>query len=89
MFREGTERKVAKMRIGKFVIDTDDMTVDELTTIIVEFRKIRTRKMRKEELQEKMNSLISEAQQDGFLFIDNTCGFVREPDDFDIMDERA
>ena len=77
------------MRIGKFVIDTDDMTVDELTTIIVEFRQIRARKMRKEELQEKMNSLISEAQEDGFLFIDNTCGFVREPDDFDIMDERA
>ena len=77
------------MRIGKIMIDTDDMTVDELTTIIVEFRKIRARKMRKEELQEKMNSLISEAQQDGFLFIDNTCGFVREPNDFDIMDERA
>lgn len=77
------------MRIGKIVIDTDDMTVDELTTIIVEFRKIRARKMRKEELQEKMNSLISEAQQDGFLFIDNACGFVREPNDFDIMDERA
>ena len=77
------------MRIGKCVIDTDDMTVDELTAIIVEFRKIRARKMRKEELQEKMNSLISEAQEDGFLFIDNTCGFVREPDDFNIMDERA
>lgn len=77
------------MRIGKIVIDTDDMTVDELTTIIVELRKIRTRKQRKEELQEKMNSLISEAQQEGFLFIDNTCGFVREPDDFNIMDERA
>ena len=89
MFREGTERKVAKMRIGRLVIDTDDMTVDELTTIIVEFRQIRARKMRKEELQEKMNSLISEAQEDGFLFIDNTCGFVREPNDFDIMDERA
>lgn len=77
------------MRIGKFVIDTDDMTVDELTTIIVELRKIRTRKLRKEELQEKMNNLIAEAQEDGFLFIDNTCGFVREPNDFDIMDERA
>lgn len=77
------------MRIGKIVIDTDDMTVDELTTIIVEFRKIRARKMRKEELQEKMNNLIAEAQEDGFLFIDNTCGFVREPNDFDIMDERA
>lgn len=77
------------MKPRRTVIDTDDMTVDELTTIIVEFRKIRARKMRKEELQEKMNSLISEAQEDGFLFIDNTCGFVREPNDFDIMDERA
>ena len=77
------------MKPRRTVIDTDDMTVDELTTIIVEFRKIRARKMRKEELQEKMNSLISEAQQEGFLFIDNTCGFVREPNDFDIMDERA
>ena len=77
------------MRIGRIVIDTDDMTAEELATIIVELRKIRNRKMRKEELQEKMNSLIAEARQDGFVFIDNTCGFVREPDDFNIMDERA
>lgn len=77
------------MRIGKIMIDTDNMTIEELTTLIVEFRKIRARKQAELDLRTKMNDLILEAKEQGFTFIDNACGFVREVDDFTMFDERA
>lgn len=77
------------MRIGKIMIDTDNMTVEELTALIVEFRKIRARKQVELDLKTRMNNLILEAKENGFTFIDNTCGFVREVDDFTLYDERA
>lgn len=77
------------MRIGKIMIDTDNMTVEELTALIVEFRKIRARKQVELDLKTRMNNLILEAKEQGFTFIDNACGFVREVDDFTMYDERA
>lgn len=71
------------------MIDTDDMTIEEMTEVITELRNIRRRKEQAHALQMKMNELILDAKEQGFVFIDNTCGFVREPDDFNIMDERA
>ena len=77
------------MRIGKIMIDTDNMSIEELTTLITEFRKIRTRKQMELDFKTRMNDLIVEAKEHGFTFIDNACGFVREVDDFTMYDERA
>ena len=77
------------MRIGKIMIDTDSMSIEELTTLIVEFRKIRARKQMELDLRTKMNNVILEAKEQGFTFIDKMCGFVREVDDFTLYDERA
>lgn len=77
------------MRIGKIMIDTDSMSVEELTTLIAEFRKIRARKQIEFGLKTQMNDLILEAKEQGFTFIDNACGCVREVDDFTLYDERA
>ena len=77
------------MRIGKIMIDTDNMSIEELTTLIVEFRKIRARKQAELDLTTKMNDLILEAKEKGFTFIDKACGFVREVDDFTLYDEGA
>lgn len=77
------------MRIGKIMIDTDSMSVEELTMVINELRETRKRKEQARELQMKMNALILEAKEQGFTFIDNACGFVREVDDFTLYDERA
>jgi hypothetical protein len=77
------------MRIGKIMIDTDSMSVEELTMVINELREIRKRKEQAQELQMKMNALILEAKEQGFTFIDNACGFVREVNDFTLYDERA
>lgn len=77
------------MRIGKIMIDTDNMSIEELTMVINELRETRKRKEQAQELQMKMNALILEAKEQGFSFIDNACGFVREVDDFTLYDERA
>jgi len=77
------------MRIGRVMIDTDNMSDEELTTIINDLRAIRTRKREEAVLRKSMNDLILEAKEKGFTFIDNTCGFVREVDDFTLYDERA
>lgn len=77
------------MRIGKIMIDTDNMSDEELTTIINNLRAIRSRKREESILRKHMNDLILEAKEKGFTFIDNACGFVREVDDFTLYDERA
>ena len=71
------------------MIDTDNMSIEELTTLITEFRKIRTRKQMELDFKTRMNELILEAKEHGFTFIDNACGFVREVDDCTLYDERA
>lgn len=77
------------MRIGKIMIDTDNMNEEELKTIINELSIIRARKREKATLRTRMNDLILEAKEKGFTFIDNACGCVREVDDFTLYDERA
>lgn len=65
------------------------MSDEDMTTIINELRAIRTRRREEVELRKRMNDLILEAKEKGFTFIDNTCGFVREVNDFNLYDERA
>ena len=77
------------MRIGKIMIDTDNMSEEELRTIINKLCNIRARKHEEAMLRVRMNDLIQDAKRKGFTFIDNTCGFVREVDDFTLYDERA
>jgi len=77
------------MRIGKIMIDTDSMSIEELTAVIKELQNTRKRKEQAHALQMKMNDLILEAKEQGFTFIDKACGFVREVDDFTLYDERA
>ena len=75
------------MRIGAMMIDLDALNIDDLRALEQEARRRRLRKMQKAEFQQRMNELLKEAKDEGFTFIDNTCGFVREPDDFTILDE--
>lgn len=77
------------MRIGKTVLDTDNMTAEELTMYINALSRIRTRRTRQETLTQRMNDLILQAKADGFTFIDKDFGFVREVDDFTMLDEKT
>jgi hypothetical protein len=77
------------MRIGRTIIDTDNMTTDELSTLINALREIRKRKVQAEELLDRMKSLLTEAKEEGFTFIDKDFGQVWAETDFSLYDERS
>ena len=76
------------MRIGRTVIDTDNMSAEDLNVIINELRAIRTRKLKAEELKNQMRELIANAKESGFTFIDKDFGQVWSGNDVELYDER-
>lgn len=76
------------MRIGRTIIDTDNMTTEELDIIIRELRGIRARKLKAEELKSRMVELIADAKENGFTFIDKDFGQVWTGNDVELYDEK-
>jgi hypothetical protein len=76
-------------KVGNALVDTENMSVEELREVINVLRKVNDRKIAMRNYRERMNELIMSARNDGFDFIDKTCGFVREVDDFTVYDGRA
>ena len=74
------------MRIGRIMIDTDEMSVEELTTIINELHNIRHRRERKEQFSRSMTELLTKAANEGFTFYDKDFGQVIEGADLIIFD---
>ena len=75
------------MRIGRVMIDTDNMDIEEIDVLIKEFRKIRARKAKERELLNRMNELIADATVSGFVFTDKDFGQILREGDFVLMDE--
>lgn len=88
MYQEGTEREEIKMRIGRIIIETNEMSIDELDTIIRELRAVRARKIKAAELKNRMLELITDAKDNGFTFIDKDFGQVWTSNDVTLYDER-
>lgn len=76
------------MRIGRTIIDTDNMNAEDLDVIIKELRAIRARKLKAEELKTRMLELIADAKENGFTFIDKDFGQVWSGNDVELYDER-
>lgn len=74
------------MKIGRTIIDTDNMTTDELSTLITELCKIRRRKLKAEELVNRMTDLLADAKAEGFDFIDKDYGNVITPNDLSLYE---
>lgn len=76
------------MRIGRIIIDTDNMNVEEMDVIIKELRAIRARKLEAEELNSRMNDLLAEAKEKGFIFINDYTGAVLPQEYIKVVDEQ-
>lgn len=76
------------MRIGRMMIDTDNLSIEDMDTIIKELRVIRARKLKAEELKTRMIELIADAKENGFTFIDKDFGQVWTGNDVELYDER-
>ncbi len=74
------------MRIGRFVIDTDSMTIEEITILINELRNIRKRKEQKEHYISAIRNAIKDAQDEGFAITDKDFGQIIEGNDLIIQD---
>lgn len=70
------------------MIDTDSMSIDELDAIIKELRAIRARKREAEELNSRMNSLLAEAKEKNFIFINEYTGRVLPQEYIRVIDEQ-
>lgn len=77
------------MRVGKIMIDTDNMTGDEIGSLISALEAVHARKTRAENYRKQMNHIIERAKAEGFAFLDKDYGFVREVNDFVVFDEKA
>lgn len=76
------------MRIGRTIIDTDNMSADELATIMRELRDIRARKLKADELNNRMNELLAEAKENNFIFINDYTGQVLPQEYIKVIDEQ-
>ena len=76
------------MRIGRIIIDTDAMSIEEMDAIIREMRNIRARKLKAEELNSRMNDLLAEAKENNFIFINEYTGQVLPQEYIKVFDEQ-
>lgn len=74
------------MRIGKIVIDTNAMSTQELRDVITELRKVYSRKLKQEQLNEQMNMLLAEAAENKFAFVDDETGQIWDKRAFIVAD---
>lgn len=77
------------MRIGNIIIDTDNMTANEIDVLIKELRAVRARKHKAEELNARMAELLREAEENQFDFIDKDLGFCVRFDELKLIDSHT
>jgi spore germination protein YaaH len=65
------------------------MSIEDMDTIIRELRAIRARKLKAEELKNRMLDLIADAKEHGFTFIDKDFGQVWTGNDVELYDEKV
>lgn len=74
------------LRIGRTIIDTRDWSVEDYDVIIRDLRKERARKGKADELKLRMETLLNEAKENNFDFIDKDFGNVIRPVDVELID---
>ena len=74
------------MRIGRFIIDTDLMTAEDITIVINELRNVRKRKAQEEYYISTIRNIIKDAQEEGFTITEKNFGQIIESDDLIIQD---
>ena len=74
------------LRIGRTIIDTRNWSVEDYDVIIRDLRKERARKGKADELKLRMETLLNEAKENNFDFIDKDFGNVIRPADIELID---
>ena len=75
------------MRIGKFVINTDDLTVEDLDSLIREAKRVRSRKNGAREFFCGFEDLLSGAKDRHYTLCSRYTGEVLKATDWVVYDE--
>ena len=76
------------MRIGRTIIDIENMSIEDLKTIEHEIHALRRRREQAEQFKSRMYELLEEAKAEGFDFIDKDFGNVIRPVDISLYDNK-
>lgn len=76
------------VRIGRTIIDTSNWSVEDYDVIIRDLRAERAHAAKARELKNRMISLISDAKDAGFDFIDKDFGNILTVTDFELYDNK-
>ena len=75
------------MRIGKILIDTEDMSVEDLDALIKEAKRVRSRKNGAREFYCGFEDLLSGAKDRGYTLCSRYTGEVLKASDWVVYDE--
>ena len=76
------------MRIGRTIIDIENLSIEDMKTIEHEIHILRKRREEKESFKNRMQELLEEARAAGFDFIDKDFGNVIRPVDIEMYDNQ-
>ena len=75
------------MRIGKVIIDTDNMTYEEVDQLVQELRVIRKRKGEARDCKWRLKNAVEESKDHGFRYINQYTGEIFNENDWWVYDE--
>ena len=76
------------MRIGKVLIETDDMSIEDLDALIKEAKRVRSRKNGAREFYCGFEDLLSGAKDRGYALCSRYTGEVLKASDWVVYDEQ-
>ncbi len=75
------------MRIGNVIIDTDNMSYDEVDVLVKELRDVRKRKGEARDCKTRMNNAVAKSLEQGFRYINRYTGKIFDANDWWVYDE--
>lgn len=77
------------MKIGNIVLDTDNLTVDELSEIITKLRKVRDCKKEAVAIGHNLQDMMNRTREKGYLFCNKSTGEVLNETDWVVFCEET
>ena len=76
------------MRIGNVILDTDNMSVQDMDVLIKELKLIRERKGEARGYKQRLGTIIENMRDEGFTFCSKHTGEVLNANDYVVFDDR-
>ena len=77
------------MRVGNIALDTDNLTVNELTTIITELRKVRDCKKEAVAIGRNFQDMMNHIREQGYNFCNKNTGEILNEVDWAVYCEET